>query len=85
MYIYASYPDFESANFVLYFSSIGKIKKPRAGFVDLQKAKDLYGENSCIIKISVNPEAQEDISENINEGMQMYAESDILECTLYSE
>jgi hypothetical protein len=84
-YIYASYPDLESAIFILHFSSLGKIDKPRAGYLDINEAKKIYGNKGSILKITVKENSDEDNMKDKTENLVVFYQDDIIDCELYVE
>lgn len=78
MFIYCGFSTIESAEFIVYMTSIEKIKKPTAGYISLEKALENYPETYSILKIEVKENAILSEEYPSTEIWKVYKEEDII-------
>lgn len=77
-FIYCGYPTIESSDFIIQMTSKGKIAKPTAGYISLEKALENYPETYSILKIEVRENAILSDEYPSTEIWKVYREEDIM-------
>jgi hypothetical protein len=78
MFIYCGYQSIESAEFIIFMTSIQKAPMPSAGYATLELAQENYPEEYSIIRIQLTENAVLSDEYPSNDIWKVYRESDVI-------